>query len=445
MPFRVATWNMNHWQQPPDRRAAGWNWLQGRSGLDLALLQETVPPPGVARERLVYREIAGRRPWGSAVVALGGGVEIEEIWSVSGGARFRHRVTTTHPGSVAVARVHVPGIAPITAVSIYNVLDGSPTANLLRVAADLVPLLDSVDGDRVVVGGDFNIYGAVAQGRRTRSAAIFGLFASLGLHPVGSLPVPRPSPAPECPCGSGGTCSHIPTWKGLDLDHLFVTEGLREQVVSLGVNQGVVADEGLSDHAPLVLDLALSAAPAPRPWDVETFVAEISSRFGDPRAAVVQGLVDWCVRKEDELRRAGVEDRQLTDFALPPAIDPAMFVRLSFFDRRLNPQWLFSIHALTGELQVSFQYMSHPPFDTAAGRERVRALLNGIDGVDIAEGRLGGRPRIPLDDLLDAESLRRLLEAFELVVDETRPQASTTAPVAADVDDSPGPDGLGVG
>ena len=167
--FRLATWNMNHWQTPVERRAEAWEWLGSGDGLDVALLQETVPPASLARERVVYHEIAGRRPWGSAVVAFGDGIEVEEIWSVSGGSRYRHRVATTHPGSVAVARIHVPGIAPITAVSVYNLLDGSPTANLLRVAADLVPLLDSVDGDRVILGGDLNVFGAVTEGRRTRA------------------------------------------------------------------------------------------------------------------------------------------------------------------------------------------------------------------------------------------------------------------------------------
>jgi hypothetical protein len=141
---------------------------------------------------------------------------------------------------VAIAGVHVPGIAPLTAVSLYNVLDGSPTANLPRITAELVPLFDSVDGDRVILGGDFNVYGAVATGRGTRAAAIFGLLESLGLHPVGTLSIPRPAASAECPCGSGGNHAHIPTWKGLDLDHFFVTASLQAQVASLAVDQDVV-------------------------------------------------------------------------------------------------------------------------------------------------------------------------------------------------------------
>ena len=423
--FRLATWNMNHWQTPVERRAEAWEWLGSGGSLDVALLQETVPPASLARERVVYHEIAGRRPWGSAIVAFGDGIEVEEIWSVSGGSRYRHRVATTHPGSVAVARVHVPGIAPISVVSVYNLLDGSPTANLLRVAADLVPLLDSVDGDRVILGGDLNVFGAVAEGRRTRAAAIFGLLASLGLHPVGSLEhVERPSSAPDCPCGKGGTCGHIPTWKGIDLDHLFVSTGLRDQVRSLTVEQGV-ADRGLSDHAALVLGMELSATPVAHAWDAETFVAEIGARHGSGAAATVGALVDWAGQKEDAIRRAGVRDRELTDLELPAAIDPSMWLRIRFFDRTRAPQWLVGIHADTGELSISFQYMHHPPFDTEAGRESLRAMLNEIPGVDIPAERLKGRPRIRLAVLADAANLARLIAVLDGIVDLTRPTETT--------------------
>ena len=431
--LRLATWNMNHWQTPPQRRAEAWSWLENRSGLDVALLQETVPPATFGRDRVVYHEIAGRgRAWGSAVVALGEGIEVEEIWSVGGGSHYRYRPAATYPGSVAVARVYVPGIAPITAVSVYNLLDGSPAANLLRVTADLVPLLDSVDGDRVIVGGDLNVFGAVAEGRPTRAAAIFGLLTELGLHPVGSLKnVERPVSPGNCPCGKGGTCGHIPTWKGIDLDHLFVSTGLRTQVRSLGVEHAVV-ERGVSDHAALVLGLELSAVPVARSWDAETFVAEIGALHGPDAARVVGALVAWAEQKEAALRASGIRDRQLTDYDLPRAIDPTMFVGLRFFDRQYKPQWMVAIHAASAALDVSFQYMSNPPFDTAAGREPLRVLLNEIPEVAIPAARLGGRPRIPLAKLVDPTSLGRLIAVLDRIVDETRPRSTSGAATPED-------------
>lgn len=434
--FRVATWNMNHWQQPVrpvDTRAAGWEWLRTESGADVALLQETVPPASLARDRFVYHDIAGHRPWGSAVVALDEAIEIEEIWSVASGSRRRYRLANTHPGSVAIARLRPAGIAPITAVSLYNVLDGHPTANLLRVVADLVPLLESVDGGRVILGGDLNVYRAVAGGRVGQAGALFALLDSLGLHAVGELDIARPASELDCVCGSGGACRHVTTWKGYELDHLFVTDELRDQVCALEVDRTAV-ERGLSDHAPLVVRLELSAVPVARAWDPESFTREMSERHGVGVGQVVDALLDWADRKEIALRAAGIRDRELTRFDLPPAVIPSMWLKISFREQGLNPQWLIGIHAKTGNLNLSFQYMWHPPFDNETGREPLRALLNAIDGVDIPSERLRGRPTIPLRPLEDPANLERVIAVLDRIVDETRP---TATPGAVHEEDTP--------
>jgi len=180
----------------------------------------------------------------------------------------------------------------------------------------------------------------------------------------------------------------------------------------------------------LVLNMELSATPVARSWDAESFIAEIGARHGPDAAAVVGALVDWAGQKEDAIRQAGTRDRQLTDFDLPRAVDPTMYVGLSFFDRQFKPQWLFSIHAATAAIDISFQYMGHPPFDSEAGREPLQAMLNEITGVDIPAGRLRGRPRIPLAALVDPTSLTRLIAVLDRIVDETRPAEGTRRPIA---------------
>lgn len=126
-PLRVAVWNMNHWRQsswPVDTRAAAWEHLTSYLGADVALLQETVPPRTVDRHKVVYREIAGHRPWGSAVAVFRNAATIEEVWAVrTPHSRRRFTLTNTFPGSVAIAQVTIEGIAPITFVSLYNVID----------------------------------------------------------------------------------------------------------------------------------------------------------------------------------------------------------------------------------------------------------------------------------------------------------------------------------
>src|SRR6476646_6132221 len=82
VPLRVATWNLNHWQQPLlpiDTRHAAWDHLARELGAQVALVQEAVPPPDLPRERVMYGELAGHRNWGSAVVALDARIAIEPI------------------------------------------------------------------------------------------------------------------------------------------------------------------------------------------------------------------------------------------------------------------------------------------------------------------------------------------------------------------------------
>ena len=160
-PLRLVSWNLNHWRQPllpVNTRQAAWDHLRDSLGADVALVQEAVPPIDLERVRAVYGEIAGYRSWGSAVIALAPGMSVEPIRSVrTRWSRRRYLVANTHPGSVAVARLRVPGIQPITLASVYGVLDGSSVSMMVRVVADLVPLFDSPDGARVILAGDLNV------------------------------------------------------------------------------------------------------------------------------------------------------------------------------------------------------------------------------------------------------------------------------------------------
>ena len=82
----IGTWNMDHWKRTPQQRKDAWEYLQTESKADVMLLQESVAPSDIPRNRFEYREIAGRRPWGSSVVAFDKKLEIEEIDAV--GTRY---------------------------------------------------------------------------------------------------------------------------------------------------------------------------------------------------------------------------------------------------------------------------------------------------------------------------------------------------------------------
>ncbi|CAN5246027.1 hypothetical protein BH24CHL7_BH24CHL7_10970 [soil metagenome] len=156
-PLRMVSWNLNHWRQallPTDTRRAAWEYIRGSIGAQVALVQEAVPPPEYSGVAAVYGELAGHRNWGSAVVALDGAVSVEPLRSVRMPfSRRRYLLTNTNPGSVAVAQLLVPGIEPITLISVYGVMDGSAVSTMLRITADLLPLFDSPHGARVILGG----------------------------------------------------------------------------------------------------------------------------------------------------------------------------------------------------------------------------------------------------------------------------------------------------
>ena len=199
VPLRLVTWNLNHWRQPllpVDTRRAAWAHLADAIGAQVALVQEAVPPLELPRERAVYGEIAGHRNWGSAVVALDPAVTIEPLRSVRGPwNRRRFLLANTHPGSVAVARLTVAGIEPITLVSVYGVMDGSSVSTMLRITADLVPLFDSPHGARVILGGDFNVSRAGKDPRYVaRSEAVLGAIRSLGLVEAKTVVAEPPAP-----------------------------------------------------------------------------------------------------------------------------------------------------------------------------------------------------------------------------------------------------------
>ena len=56
-----------------------------------------------------------------------------------------------------MARVGFPAVGSITFVSVYGLIDVYAQTTMLRVVADLIPLFDLSEGERVVLGGDMNV------------------------------------------------------------------------------------------------------------------------------------------------------------------------------------------------------------------------------------------------------------------------------------------------
>ncbi len=424
IPLRLVTWNLNHWRQPllpVDTRRAAWAHLAGTLGAGVALVQEAVPPSELPRDRAVYGELAGHRNWGSAIVALDTALSVEPLRSVRNRwSRRRFLLANTHPGSVAVARLTVADIEPITLVSVYGVLDGSSVATMLRITADLVPLFDSPYGARVILGGDLNVSRAATDPTSVaRAEAVIAAIRSLGLVEAKTIVAEPPAPAPDCCCGAEGTCDHIPTWGRAELDHLFVSPALVPMVTALSVDPAAVA-EGLSDHVPLVLDLALTTERTPHTWDEESFAEEIGRRHGPAARDVVEKLVSWADQRERDLAATtGVTAKVLTRF---PTNGTTTEPELMFpVDLNLEPrgsQPTISIHA-DGRVVVWLGGMHQPPFDTEPTREELRRALNEMEGVHLPSRQVNGWPRFPISALETSENLLHLVTVLDRIATES--------------------------
>ena len=436
--LRLVTWNLNHWRQPllpTDTRRDAWRHLADKLGASVALVQEAVPPLDLPRDRVVYGEIAGHRNWGSAVVALSPGVSLEPIRSVrTPWSKRRHLLDRSHPGSVAVARVEVPGIQPITLVSVYGVLDGSALASMHQVVADLLPLFDSHDGARVILGGDLNVTTSSKDEKYlARAEAVLAAVRALGLVEAKTLVAEPPASPADCGCGANGGCGHLGTWGRSELDHLFVSPSLADQVTALAVDPAAV-EAGLSDHTPIVLDLALSAERTPTVWDEEAFAVEIGRRHGPAARGVVEALVSWAEHRERALAAAtGVTAKVLTRFPTNgTTAEPELMFALDLALEPRGSEVMLSIHA-DGRVVVWLGSMRLPPFDTEDARHELRRSLNKMVGVHIHRRQVNGWPRFQLSALEEPDNLMRLVAVLDRVVTE-----SGAATPAHDL--RPGPD-----
>ena len=64
--MKIATWNMAYWQHRAMHKEA-WDYFLNRAEADFFLFQEGRPTEDMHDEHLIWREIGGRRDWGSGV------------------------------------------------------------------------------------------------------------------------------------------------------------------------------------------------------------------------------------------------------------------------------------------------------------------------------------------------------------------------------------------
>ena len=98
------------------------------------------------------------------------------------------------------------------------------------------------------------------------------------------------------------------------------------------------------------------------------------------------------------------------------------------FDYGGATHWTVSVWTY-GRVEIQFQHMSEPPFNSMDKRMELRRRLNAIPGIDIPEEALTRRPSIPVATLTDDAILQQFLSVLDWIIEEAK--AGSTAGTSA--------------
>jgi endonuclease/exonuclease/phosphatase family metal-dependent hydrolase len=415
----IGTWNMDHWKRTAEQRLEGWAFLKDSARADVMLLQESSSPRHLSREHFVHREIGGNRPWGSAVVSFADEAIVTEIDTVrTRYAATRFSMLGTHPGAVIVAHVDLPSIGPLTCVSVYGLINVYAQTTMLRIVADLIPLFDSRYGDRVILGGDFNVSTSTNPDNPElpRYKAIHQAVESLGLVNLLTLDIQKPPRITNCVCDDP-ECCHVQTYghnPGVQLDWLYATPELARMCTRVRLERDIVGH--LSDHSPIIADFCVTPRDKVEVLDPDSFLESLGAKDCSDSVRVAEALIAWALRKHQTLAVCGFQTASLD--RLPTGMSgnrAQLWVQLDI----RNPeslQYTFSLSS-DGRVVIQFQYMT-APFDTTEAREKLWLRISEIDGVSL-EKRLNGRPSFSIKSLVRTDRREQFERIFSDVVDET--------------------------
>lgn len=271
--MKILCWNLGsaygRWRDEPGLHERAWHWIAAVDP-DLAFLQEA-QPPGWARDRwevltlpyefwasaLVARSAATLRP---AVLPAGGVIEREGSYFATA------ELEVSGVGPLLVSSVHAaPHVAPgwrhpgYEAASIARPSVGEPWCNDVAFAG----FRDLVEGKRFLLAGDWNT---------SRSLDADGVPATDGQEfferaaAAGWVEVSLDADGREGKSWYGSTNPRF-----CQLDHIFADAETAASFRSFRIDPYPVEVHGLSDHAPLMLELALDIG-VPTPIDADASV-----------------------------------------------------------------------------------------------------------------------------------------------------------------------------
>jgi hypothetical protein len=272
--MRLLSWNMAH-------VAAHWADITNDEGLDIALLQEAVPPPsGVVLQTVPtvnerWTTAGGNRRFCAAIARLSDRVSLTAIPTKPLAVAGQDDLGVSLPGTLAACELTQKSGEQITVASIYGAWT-SPVpwknggwiyadASVHRLISDLSALVASQRGHKIIVAGDLNIlHGHGEHGSdywQARYQTVFTRMAAIGLlfvgpqHPHGEQCSTWPSELPR-------ESKNVPTFRTRmadpssatrQLDFVFASQDLTGRLRVRARNSA--AEWGPSDHCRLQIEL----------------------------------------------------------------------------------------------------------------------------------------------------------------------------------------------
>jgi endonuclease/exonuclease/phosphatase family metal-dependent hydrolase len=272
--MRLMSWNMG-------RSVKNWAHLLSLGNVDIALLQEAVPPGPAAQLRQTVPSAAGE-PWSTgkgrrfcaAIARLSDRVTARPIPTSALGEAGPKTLGVSMPGSLAAAEVTEAG-ETITVVSIYAAW-ASPLssktrpwiygdASAHRLISDISALVESERRHKLIVAGDLNIlYGYGDHGSpywKGRYESVFARMEALGIpfigpqHPAGTkcaVP-PRELPSDSLNVPTFRTRRANPSSATRQIDFVFASRSLAGRLTVCALNSP--EQWGPSDHCCIEIDL----------------------------------------------------------------------------------------------------------------------------------------------------------------------------------------------
>ena len=261
--MKIATWNIKQAVAPKKPLPDLWDYAADVIGVDVMVFTEgKVPGAGVPEGwTAVWRAegIGERRRWGT-VIAARNGVELVDITNgVDGDGGFV--ISHSWPGTVTIVDVVQDGEAVLTIAGIYGItqdVDGNSVGHggysVPNILNELVDLVNSPRGERLVIAGDFNLLPA------DMPEELYEIMIDV-VEDTSDLREPLDG-CTRCSF-TGEPCGHMWTHKNgggpngavQNIDYVFIAPELAE--VCVDVYGGEADFEGIwnvSDHAPVVVE-----------------------------------------------------------------------------------------------------------------------------------------------------------------------------------------------